>query len=52
MILKHLLTGNTGLFVRETKPTGKPTTYVIRLKDGREYFAPYYEFKEVRNNLT
>lgn len=47
MRLKHLMTGNIGSFVKETYPTGKPTTWVIKLDDGRIYFAPKGEFVEV-----
>ena len=43
----HQPTGQTGVYVRTTHPTGKPTTMVIKLDDGREYFAPLDEFKQI-----
>lgn len=45
MFYRHSPTGIVGEFLREYFPTGKPLTMQIRLKDGRIYFAPKYEFE-------
>jgi hypothetical protein len=42
--LKHVLTGNTGYFIKEYKPTGKPYTTQIQMDNGKIYFAPSNEF--------
>jgi len=44
MRLKHKLTGHQGVFVKEVQPTGRPLTTIIKLDDGREYYAPSSEF--------
>ena len=41
----HIPTSQIGQFLKETNPTGKPKTIVIKLFDGRTYFAPKSEFK-------
>lgn len=44
-LMWHIPTNQVGQFKKETNPTGKPTTIVIKLFDGRTYFAPKSEFK-------
>lgn len=44
MKLKHLLTGNEGIFIKEYYVTGLGYTTQIKLTDGRIYYAPSYEF--------
>jgi hypothetical protein len=44
-LMWHIPTNQVGQFLKETNPTGKPTTIVIKLFDGRTYFAPKSEFK-------
>lgn len=46
MILKHMLTGNIGTFVKNVHGYYGEMT-IIKLKDGREYYAPSYEFKKI-----
>ena len=46
----HVETGNSGFFVKEYKPTGKPLTMQIKLKNGDVYFAPSVEFKQLISN--
>lgn len=46
MKFKHCFTGNVGEFIKEYKPTGKPTTMQIKLSNGEIYFAPSIEFKQ------
>jgi hypothetical protein len=46
-IMKHKPTNQYGYFLKETYPTGKPTTIVVKLFDGRTYFAPKSEFIEL-----
>lgn len=48
-ILRHILTGNEGLLIKEYRPTGGVTTFQILLPDGRIFFAPYFEFITTRN---
>ena len=48
LIFTHIESGNTGLFVKVYKPTGKPYTMQIKLDDGRIYFAPKSEFTQLR----
>ncbi len=40
----HRPTGNIGTFVKEYIPTGRGLTMMIRLDDGRYYYAPKVEF--------
>jgi hypothetical protein len=47
MKLKHIISGNCGLFFKEYKPTGKPITTMIKLDDGNFYFAPSIEFTKI-----
>jgi len=42
--LKHVYEGVSGELIKITYPTGKPMTFVIKLNDGRVYFAPSGEF--------
>jgi len=44
---QHIENGNSGIFVKEYKPTGKPKTMQIKLDDGSIYFAPSDEFKQL-----
>ena len=44
-LMWHIPTSQIGQFLKETNPTGKPKTIVIKLFDGRTYFAPKSEFK-------
>jgi len=44
MLLRHVPTGLFGTFIKEYTPTGKPLTTMIRLENGRFYFAPSSEF--------
>ncbi|WP_329805436.1 hypothetical protein [Flavobacterium facile] len=46
----HIETGNTGVFVKHYKPSGKPYTMQIKLDDGRIFFAPKSEFKQSNSN--
>lgn len=46
MRLKHVHTGNIGTFV-ETRNGYYGEVTIILLSDGRQYFAPSHEFKEV-----
>lgn len=48
MKLYHKPTGNTGIFIKEYYPTGKPLTTQIKLSDGKIYFAPSYEFERIK----
>lgn len=43
----HIHTGNTGVFIKEYKPTGKPYTTQIKMNNGKIYFAPSYEFNRI-----
>ena len=47
MKLKHKLTGIVGTFVRRYKVTGRGDSTIIKLADGRKYYAPTEEFSEV-----
>lgn len=44
MRLKHVPTGNEGMFVKEYYPPQSPLTNIILLDDGRQYYAPASEF--------
>jgi len=44
MILKHLLSGSVGTFIKEYYATGHGYLTQIELADGRIYYAPSYEF--------
>ena len=44
-LMWHIPTNQVGQFLKETNPTGKPTTIIIKLFDGKTYFAPKSEFK-------
>ena len=46
--LKHIHSGVQGEFIKSHFPTGKPETTIIKLKDGRLYFAPSVEFKPIK----
>ena len=48
---RHNPTGNTGAFVREFENRYGRTT-VIKLEDGKEYFAPSNEFTPVYNSIN
>jgi len=43
--LIHILTGNTGVFLKEYYVTGRGYTIQIKLDDGRIYYAPSIEFR-------
>jgi hypothetical protein len=43
------ISGLEGSFVKETYPTGKPVTIIVRLQDGRLFFAPKSEFTQINN---
>ena len=45
--LKHKITGNTGRFIQEYKPTGKPLTTKIKMDDASIFFAPSSEFEKI-----
>lgn len=47
--LKHSLTGNTGVFVKEYYATGHGYLTQIKLNDGRIYYAPSSEFQTVKH---
>lgn len=47
MKLKHIQTGNIGIFIKEYRPTGRPFTTQIKLDDGRIYYAPSCEFVQI-----
>lgn len=47
VIYVHLPTGNYGTLVKEYTPTGRSLTLMIKIKNGREYFAPEHEFKKI-----
>lgn len=42
----HILTGITGTFVKEFR-NYYGDAIMIRLSNGREYYAPKHEFKEI-----
>lgn len=44
--LMHV-SGITGIFSHQHKPTGKPLTVTIITDDGRKFFAPAHEFTEI-----
>lgn len=50
MRLKHVPTGLTGMFIEEIPSmSNKPwITWVIKLDNGREYFAPKSEFTIIK----
>jgi hypothetical protein len=48
--LRHKLTGNVGIFIKEYQPTGKSLTTQIQLDDGKTYFAPSHEFELIKTN--
>ena len=43
------VSGLKGSFVKETYPTGKPVTIIVRLWDGRLFYAPKIEFTQITN---
>lgn len=45
--LKHIGTGNIGVFLKEYKPTGMNWTTQIKMDDGRIYYAPSCEFVKI-----
>lgn len=45
--LTHV-SGVSGIFIKEYTPTGKPDTTMIKCDDGKIFFAPSSEFKEMR----
>ena len=47
MDLRHAPTNQYGVFVKEYKPAGKPLTTMIRLQNGRFYYAPSSEFATI-----
>lgn len=47
MYLRHAPTNQYGVFIKEYKPTGKPLTTMIRLENGRFYYAPSVEFTTI-----
>ena len=47
VVLYHKISGNTGVFLKYTYPTGKPKITVIKLDCGKVYFAPSCEFEQV-----
>lgn len=49
MMLKHLPTNQIGVFV-ERKETFQGEKTIIRLPDGRRYFAPSAEFEKIGLN--
>lgn len=44
MLMKHLLSGNMGYFIKEYQATGHGYITQIKLADGRVYYAPSSEF--------
>ncbi len=44
MILKHLLSGHDGTFIKEYYATGHGYLTQIKLADGRIYYAPSSKF--------
>lgn len=47
--LKHLGTGNIGVFLKDYYVTGRGYTTQIKMDDGRIYYAPSYEFVKILN---
>lgn len=47
--LKHLGTGNIGVFLKDYYVTGRGYTTQIKMDDGRIYYAPSHEFVKVLN---
>lgn len=45
--LKHIGTGNIGVFIKEYYATGHGYLTQIRLDDGRIYYAPSCEFVKI-----
>lgn len=46
LMLRHKLTGHTGVFV-EKKNGYYGVVTIIKLQNGREYFAPSHEFEKI-----
>lgn len=46
--LIHIHTGNTGIFLKEYYATGHGYLTRIKMNDGRIYYAPSGEFKEIK----
>lgn len=48
MIYVHILTGLVGVFVKEFR-NYYGEAMMIRLENGREYYAPKHEFRQIQN---
>ena len=48
-VFRHIPTGNSGFFIKDYKPTGKPLTMQIKLLNNRIWFAPKCEFERLRS---
>lgn len=48
--LKHILSGNIGVFLKEYYVTGRGYATQIKLDDGRIYYAPSHEFEPINKH--